>query len=123
MQLIQDLQRRLAGLERDQVKALHTHNGSDSNKIKHADAADVNNVGDMPIATFRISGGQTLGGGRASYPAPIIFGHGVGVYSQFDGGLAPEGTLVFFENAGVAHQMWLNIGGTDWRGVELGLTA
>ncbi len=121
--LIKDLEARILKLERDNAPKLHTHNGSDTSKIRHADAADVNFIGDLPIGTFKVNGGQTLGGGTVSYPMPIIYGNGVGVYSQFDGGNAPVGTSLIFYNPAIATEYWVCVEENSWIGVSLNLTA
>jgi hypothetical protein len=48
----------------------------------------------------------------------------VGVYSQFNGGSAPEGTSVLFRNTGLPlHQLWFKVptfgAGAEWAGVTL----
>ncbi len=55
------------------------------------------------------------------YPIPVVVGNGVGNQGAFNGGYAPEGTLVLF--AGIANpQLYIRWDG-EWRGVELTLTA
>lgn len=58
----------------------------------------------------------------ALYPIVCINGFGVGIYSAFNGGAAPDGTIIGFSNAGTTGQLWLRIEGV-WRGVALPLTA
>ncbi len=50
------------------------------------------------------------------YPIPVIYGHGVGDDSEFNGGKAPAGTVIFFENGPTIAGLWVNIDGTTWRG-------
>lgn len=54
-------------------------------------------------------------------PINIIYGFGVGVHSQFNGGTAEEGTMVAFSN-GALSTLWVMLDGT-WRGVSLNLSA
>jgi len=55
------------------------------------------------------------------YPIPIIFGNGVGTQSAFEGGYAPEGTLVYF--AGTSQKgLYIRVDG-GWEGVGFPLTA
>ncbi len=49
------------------------------------------------------------------YPVPIIYGNGVGVDSEFNGGDAPEGTVLFFENGPTISGMWVKTN-SGWRG-------
>jgi hypothetical protein len=55
------------------------------------------------------------------YPIPIVNGYGVGANSGFNGGYAPDGTLVYFNNAS-AGGLYIRIDGF-WRGVNFNLTA
>lgn len=103
MQMIQDLTARVESLEADSLSNLHTHNGADSQKIKIADAADVNVPGNLGVGlgardSVGVSGPQTFDGGLVSYPIPIIVGYGVGGASAFAGGSAPNGTMLLFAN-------------------------
>ncbi len=50
------------------------------------------------------------------YPIPIVQGNGVGTQSAFEGGYAPDGTLVFFDNATISH-LYIRSNGV-WRGVN-----
>lgn len=56
-----------------------------------------------------------------TFPVPIIYGHGVGVDSAFNGGIAPAGTILLFNNPGTSTQLWANIDGTNagWHSVTL----
>lgn len=57
----------------------------------------------------------------AVYPIPIVVGNGVGVQGAFEGGYAPEGTMVLF--AGIAQPiLYIRFDG-GWYGVVLTLTA
>lgn len=57
----------------------------------------------------------------AQYPIPIVVGNGVGAQSAFNGGYAPEGTLVFFAN-GTASVLYIRFDG-GWLGANFNLTA
>ena len=58
----------------------------------------------------------------AIYPIPIVNGYGVGNAGAFNGGYAPEGALVFFENGNTLSNLYIRING-KWRGVNFNLTA
>lgn len=49
-------------------------------------------------------------------PIPVITGAGVGTDSEFNGGKAPIGTLVFFNNGSTIAGLWVNIDGQTWMG-------
>ncbi len=79
----------------------------------------------------QMAGGDSSGAGHPSqyalrtdigqYPIPIIVGNGAGVQSAFEGGYAPEGTLVYF--AGTAQNgLYIRFDGR-WEGVGFPLTA
>jgi len=57
----------------------------------------------------------------SQYPIPIVNGFGVGVQGAFNGGYAPEGTLVYFNNATLGG-LYIRVDGA-WRGVNFNLTA
>lgn len=57
----------------------------------------------------------------AQYPIPIVTGFGVGATGAFNGGYAPEGTLVFFNNSSLSC-LYIRVDGA-WRGVSFNLTA
>lgn len=57
----------------------------------------------------------------AIYPIPVVNGYGVGNAGAFNGGYAPEGTLVFFNNVSLSC-LYIRINGA-WRGVSFNLTA
>lgn len=50
------------------------------------------------------------------YPIPIIYGNGGGVDSEFNGGQAPEGTVVFFNNGPASSGLYIRSGGS-WFGI------
>ena len=54
-----------------------------------------------------------------TFPLVIINGNGVGVDSQFNGGNAPEGTMIFFNNGSTISGLWVRSGG-QWYGVGQG---
>lgn len=58
----------------------------------------------------------------AIYPIPIVNGYGVSNAGAFNGGYAPEGTLVFFNNGSTLSNLYIRING-GWRGVNFNLTA
>lgn len=72
----------------------------------------------------RIAGGQFLTGGIGWYGFPIVNGFGVGTFSAFNGGDAPDGTIMAFTNA-TTNQLYIRIAnsanGPIWAGVELNL--
>ena len=103
MKVIENLTKRVQALETNAVSELHTHNGVDSQRVRIAEAADVNIFGKMGVITeardsVGVSGPQTFDGGVVSYPIPIIVGYGVGGASAFAGGSAPNGTMIMFTN-------------------------
>lgn len=94
----------------------HMHNGVDSLKIP---ATSVEQFQLLPatdggVANPTVLGNQVITQGSTErgygnlatvsqavfpvFPIPIIYGNGVGVDSQFNGGDAPDGTVVFFDN-------------------------
>lgn len=112
----------------------HTHNGTDTVKIPPTSVTNF-----APLSGFK-SGtvGDTSGVlssdniGVATppypiiYPVPVIPGYGVGSFSQFNGGSAPFGAMVLFENEGIPlYQLWVRlvdgVGNPLWVGT--GLTA
>jgi len=96
---------------------VHAHNGIDSPNL---DPHSVNGFVGLPsnstpaasAGVLGLLGQQTVNGPpdtNASfnpptvvvYPIPIIYGFGVGDQSAFNGGEAPQGTVLFFDNNGV----------------------
>lgn len=57
----------------------------------------------------------------AMYQIPVVVGNGVGAQSAFEGGWAPEGTLVFFLNGSISY-LYIRVDGM-WRGVNFNATA
>lgn len=49
-------------------------------------------------------------------PIPVIFGNGGGADSAFNGGTAPAGTVIFFDNGPTLSGLWICTDGTHWRG-------
>jgi len=41
------------------------------------------------------------------FPIPVIYGHGVGGSSAFEGGEAKDGTMIFFENGLTLSGLWV----------------
>lgn len=112
----------------------HLHSGTDAPKIPPSSVSSFIPVTSTPGGVFagNILGGQAiLANGQqfdppipqAIYlpPVPIIAGHGVGVDSQFNGGTALDGTMVYFNNLSAVNQLWIMVDGT-WHGVDFPLT-
>ena len=104
--------------------------------IKYLNPAQNNNgtISQPAIQEFGFASSQQLEGGSvlgsnqfitnttiAQYPIPIVNGFGVGVTGAFNGGYAPEGTLVFFNNASLSC-LYIRVDG-GWRGANFNLTA
>lgn len=51
----------------------------------------------------------------------VILDNTSGLAGGFQGGYAPEGTIVFFQTPLTFYQLWARIGGA-WRGIDLTLT-
>lgn len=114
----------------------HAHNGIDSTQLSAqaiSDFVPLDSTGDgvsaqtSGILAVARAEGQRLNDQDAAFtpatgayvkPIPIIYGHGVGVGSQFDGGLAPNGTLIIFSNQAIAQQLWWRAG-DQWWGVDV----
>lgn len=102
----------------------HIHNGIDSNRLpptsvinfvplptnngatqETSGVLSANNVGysdgsaslNAKVATFPYN---------VIYPVPVIQGYGVGGFSQFNGGIAPVGTLILFNNSTIVNELW-----------------
>lgn len=61
----------------------------------------------------------------AQYPIPVIYGNGAGIQGSFNGGYAPDGTLVFFYNISAPTTqsgLYIRVDGA-WLGVGFNLTA
>lgn len=109
----------------------HTHNGTDTQKIEPSAITSFIPVTGVTNGVFAKNnlGNQSVNvQGRITYSPigvyvpqlPIIYGFGVGVDSQFNGGNAPEGTMVFFNNGSTVNQLWVMADGT-WRGADFPL--
>lgn len=121
----------------------HSHNGTDNLNI---DPQDLIGFSPIPTSTtvyvnestgiseYGFASPQQLVGGSATspsqflhlstiaqYPIPVVQGFGVGVSSAFNGGHAPDGTVVFFDNVS-ASTLWVRSNG-KWRGTSMNLTA
>lgn len=109
---------------------LHKHNGVDAPKLPLSSidgflTLPANGAGVLSPSGIGIpdgNNGQSVNTSGIGIPptviipqTPIIYGHGVGSWSQFNGGDAPLGTMLFFENGGTIAGLWINIGGS-WRG-------
>lgn len=104
---------------------VHSHNSIDSPTLNPTSVQGFTPLpsNETPTASAGVLGllaGQTVGGPpntNASfnppsvvvYPIPIIYGYGVGVHSAFNGGEAPQGTVLFFDNNGVKSLSFLYI--------------
>lgn len=110
---------------------LHKHNGIDSPHIPNASMNDFltlpsNGNGVLAPANIGVpdgNNGQSVNNSEIGIPptvivpqVPIIYGHGSGVWSQFNGGDAPEGTMLFFNNGPTISGLWIKSGG-DWFGI------
>lgn len=49
---------------------------------------------------------------------PYITGYGVGDASAFNGGTAPDGSILLFSNGSNISQIWWHVGGS-WRGINV----
>jgi len=113
----------------------HSHNNIDSPSLP---ATSINGFAPLPATVGGVVSPGTLGnqgvaqgainvgygylatGVQASflaYPLTVIYGHGAGADSAFNGGDAPEGTVLFFNNGDnqALNQLWVRAGG-KWRG-------
>ncbi len=109
----------------------HSHNGTDNLQINPMDL-----IGFTPVPTstqkylnkttglmeYGFGSAQQLAGGSptflgqsilnpeiAVYPIPMITGAGTGSASAFEGGYAPEGTLVYFFNSPTTSGLYIRI--------------
>lgn len=124
--------------------APHEHNGNDGFNIN-----PLNLIGFTPIPISRqqytddggatyslgyganLEGGDSAAGGHpsqyitnpsiATFPIPVIQGNGVGVQSAFNGGWAPEGSMILFANGSLLSFLYIRSGGT-WYGINLTAT-
>ncbi len=70
-----------------------------------------------------VTSGQNNPANAFTFPLNIIYGYGVGVFSAFNGGDAPEGSVILFANGTTnGAQIFVRIQG-GWRGVDLPLMA
>lgn len=104
---------------------VHIHNGIDSPIVS---AADIGGFLPLPATPGGVVspgqlGNQVVVQGNSSrsygnfstvsqavfpiYPIPLIYGSGVGPDSAFDGGTAPLGTVLFFENGLTLSGLWV----------------
>lgn len=115
---------------------VHTHNGIDSPNL-----SPTSTQGFVPLPSngtpvgsegvLGLLGAQTVNGPpntNASfnpptvvvYPIPTIYGFGVGVNSAFNGGEAPQGTVLMFDNNGSATLSFLFIKTADgWARIKV----
>lgn len=123
----------------------HHHNGTDSSVLDTDSAKYIfvlpasgnSNATDGVVSPFLLGnqlvgqGNQIVGYGNTSgsnnpankgiftsMPIPIIYGHGVGVDSQFNGGIAPQGTIIYFNNPGVDSSLYISFGDGTWGRVK-----
>lgn len=110
----------------------HNHNGVNSNQIPASSiqefvpldstglGVNASLSGVLAVAAAEgqflndSDGSKARSSGVYLKPVPIIYGHGVGVGSQFDGGIAPDGTMLIFSNPAVAQELWWKVGGQWW---------
>ena len=112
----------------------HEHNGTDTIKIPLSSIKESAQIPATGGSVFdpTILAGQYINNeptsGLPTYktitvvPQTIIQGFGVGVASAFNGGNAPDGTMVVFANSTSFAQLYIMVNGT-WRGVALDLIA
>lgn len=124
----------------------HSHNGVDSVQIAPSGVLGFMAVPTQPNATgatggvlsaINLGGQQVTQGPNDSnyttqntvpqpnitvFPVPIIYGNGVGVDSAFNGGAAPNGTMIFFENGLTLSALWIKTE-NGWYGISPDLTA
>lgn len=112
----------------------HEHNGVDTNKISPSSITSFIPINGIDVAGSPAKSGVFSTTNLASQlvntptaivknPAttyipqiPIIYGHGVGVASQFNGGEALDGTMIFFDNGASISGLWVKAGGV-WYGI------
>lgn len=124
----------------------HHHNGTDSSVLEptsnsafsplpstftgQASTAGVVNsslLGNQVVG----QGSQTVGYGNSvtgtnqnskgifyTSPIPVIYGSGVGTDSQFNGGDAPQGTMIFFSNGTTISGLWVKLNDGTWAGSQ-----
>lgn len=119
----------------------HSHNGVDSNHLSLSSIDGVLTLGAQPnilgedgamfcnlnLGNQVVTQGNTERGfgvfgtvSQASFytlPIPVIYGNGVGVDSAFNGGDAPDGTMVFFSNGLTLSGLWIKtqgVGNEGW---------
>ena len=109
----------------------HTHNGIDSPQLPQFQPASSGpsgvfspkNIAPQQVVNLN----PTTGIGNPNVqvmPVPIIYGAGGGVSSQFDGGDAPLGTIILFQNDPSVIQLWWRVystvaGAPRWYGVDV----
>lgn len=111
---------------------LHVHNGIDAPNVPNSSMRDFITLpasGNGVISPDNLAGQVytiNTGDGASSDPAqvripqtPIIYGAGGGPLSQFMGGDAPEGTMLFFNNGVSISGLWIRSGGS-WFGIGQG---
>ena len=124
----------------------HSHNGTDNLNISTSDiegftpvpttgrylnrvtGINENGVGVLGNSTLNglVGGDNThisqylLDARVMQYPVPVIVGNGVGTQGSFNGGYAPEGTLVFFANGSTLSGLYIRFDG-EWKGVNFNL--
>lgn len=110
---------------------LHNHNGIDAPLIPNSSLSDFLTVPANGNGVFSPNGigipdgnnGQSVNDNSIGIPphifvpqTPIIYGHGVGAWSQFNGGDAPQGTMLFFDNGATISGLWIKTVDGTWRG-------
>ena len=125
-------------LQKDQQYRLskiqnHVHSGTDAPKIPGSSITSyiaMTGTSNGVVSSSNLAGQSINAQGSILVPPipgtiyvaqlPIIYGAGVGVASQFNGGFAQEGTMLFFNNGSTVNQLWVMADGT-WRGVDFPL--
>lgn len=115
---------------------VHTHNNTDAPNIPSSNVTGFQSLPAQPnqspsggVISLLMLDGQTVNGipntpsssnppAVYTYPVPFIWGYGVGTHSAFNGGTAPEGTLIAFHNGDGINQLWIMME-SKWRGVNL----
>lgn len=104
--------------------SFHTHNNIDSSIIPQFQlvsngAAGVLSPSNTVGQQVNTNPATLVGKGNSAIytvPLPIIYGHGSGSASAFNGGDAPDGTLLFFNNGATISGLWVRSAG-NWFGI------
>lgn len=129
--LIQSEIQRMGAAGRFQLASVprHIHNGADAPKIPGTSVTSLLTVPSGPGDVL----GNTLDTQSFSYlgkigqtpvlalPLGVIYGYGAGVHSAFNGGDAPDGTMLLFTNGDAASYLVIKSSGSSsgWFGINL----